>query len=121
MAGSTNRLDKLVLDLKARVRKAISRGLISAQDIRLNNEKRLLNFIKFSLVEQIDRKTAIQILSVLDYDATANWDEWEETYGKITCIEDLAIISVMTYLKATNLDKYAAYVDEENKRIKYER
>lgn len=115
---AVSRLDKLISDLRTRVRKAIKKGLISKTDIKLNNEKRLLNFIKFSLVEMIDRKMSLDILRLLDYDANTPWDDLQKKYGTFESIEDIAIVNVFRHLIGLGLDKYDAYVDAENESIK---
>lgn len=117
--ANQNRLEKLLVDLKARVRKAIKKGLISKNDIKLNNEKRLLSFIKFSLVEIVDRKTALDILRTLDYDANTPWEDLQSKYGTFETIEDIAVVDILRNLAAIGADKFAYYVDVPNEEIKY--
>lgn len=110
---AVNRVDKIVNDLKSRVRNAVKKNLISKNDIRLNNEKRLLNFIKFSLVEMIDRKVALDVLRLLDYDANTPWADLQTKYGEFECLEDIALCCILRHLIALGLDKYSGYIDEE--------
>lgn len=117
--ANLNRVDKLLEDLKSRVRKAIKKGLISKNDIKLNNEKRLMNFIKFSLVELVDRKAAIDVLRILDYDSNTPWEDLQSKYGQFECLEDIAVVNILRNLTAIGADKFSYYVDIPNNEIKY--
>ena len=105
-----NKLNQIISDIKDRVKNAVKRNLFSKADIEYENSKKLVSFIQYTLVSSITRKDALDILSLLEYDKSASWDEDQSTYGKFECIEDIAAVDLLKYIQSISHNKFSWFL-----------
>ncbi len=101
--------DTFIRDVTTRVQNAIDKGVIS-QESDNGGTKSLEGFVQYVLLDYVkDRTFAVDVLRNISIDDRKTIHEWENEFGEIKSLLDIALIDLFLFLKSSDVLTYETY------------